>query len=319
VHAIGGVTSAAVTGALPLTPTAATGMQPQDGAQNIEPVADVISASPGIFSALRIPLVRGRLFQPADGETTAPVALVSASAAREFWPPGIDPVGRAITMRDWGEPYRATVIGIVGDVHQSGPDRPVSPTIYYPFAQFPETTLVQTIVVRSNQPLDRVIASVRDVVGGVDRDQPLGRAMSMSDRLAGAVAQRRVNLMLLGAFAISALLMAAIGVYGVVAFAMASRTREIGVRMALGASGRDIAKLGTLQGAAPVLIGVVGGIAGCLLGGRALRGLLFGVESTDPATLALSITVVLVVALIAVAAPTRRAMRIDPLQALRAE
>ena len=106
------------------------------------------------------------------------------------------------------------------------------------------------------------------------------------------MAQRRVNLILLGAFAMGALLMAAIGVYGVVAFAMASRTREIGVRMVLGASGRDIAKLGTLQGAAPVLIGVVGGIAGCLLSGRALRGLLFGVGSNDPATLALSTTVV---------------------------
>ncbi len=319
VRAIGGVGSAAVTGALPLTPTAATGMQPQDGVPNLEPSADVISASDGIFSSLRIPLRRGRVFDPSDRAGGAPVAVVSESAAREFWPAGTDPIGRAITMRDWGEPYRATVIGIVGDVHQAGPDRVVSPTVYYPFAQFPETTLMQTIVVRTNQPTDRIVSSVRDIVHGIDRDQPIAGTMSLTDRLAAATAQRRVSLMLLGAFAIGALLMAAVGVYGVVAFAMASRTREIGVRMALGATGRDIARLGALQGAGPVLLGVLAGIGGMILGGRALRGLLFGVGSNDPSTLVFSIAVVALVTLAAVVGPTRRATRIDPLQALRAE
>ena len=155
VRAIGGVGSAAVTGALPLTPTAATGMQPQDGVPNLEPSLRTSSApATGSSRSLRIPLRRGRVFDPSDRAGGAPVAVVSESAAREFWPAGTDPIGRAITMRDWGEPYRATVIGIVGDVHQAGPDRAVSPTVYYPFAQFPETTLMQTIVV-TNESTDR--------------------------------------------------------------------------------------------------------------------------------------------------------------------
>jgi putative ABC transport system permease protein len=317
--AVPGVTSAGVSGALPLTPTAATGMEPQDGIENTQPSADVITATPALFTALRVPLVRGRLFEPGDRTGAAPVALVSEKAAREFWPAGADPIGRAITMHDWGPPYRATVIGIVGDVHQAGPDQPVSPAVYYPFAQFPETTLVQSVVVRTNQPADRIISSIRDVVRSVDRNQPIGRTATMEDRLSGATAQRRINLLLLGAFALAALLMAGVGVYGVVAFAMASRTREIGVRMALGATRRDIAMLGTLRGAGPVLVGLGIGIGGALLSGRAIEGVLFGVTSRDPSTLTTAAVVVLLVALAAVAGPMRRAMRIDPLDALRVE
>ncbi|HEY7056274.1 MAG TPA: FtsX-like permease family protein, partial [Vicinamibacterales bacterium] len=178
---------------------------------------------------------------------------------------------------------------------------------------------VQSVVVRTNQPADRIISSIRDVVRSVDRNQPIGRTATMEDRLSGATAQRRINLLLLGAFALAALLMAGVGVYGVVAFAMASRTREIGVRMALGATRRDIAMLGTLRGAGPVLVGLGIGIGGALLSGRAIEGVLFGVTSRDPSTLTTAAVVVLLVALAAVAGPMRRAMRIDPLDALRVE
>jgi putative ABC transport system permease protein len=319
VTAVPGVTAAGVSGALPLMPTAATGIQAQDGVPNLDPSADIVPVTPAMFPSLKIPLVRGRLFDERDRAGAMPVAIVSASAARDFWPAGTDPIGRAITMHDWGEPYRATVIGIVGDVHQSGPDSPVSPTVYYPFAQFPETTLMQSLAVRTNEPADRIIGAMRDIVRTVDRDQPIARAGTMADRLSSATAQRRVNLLLLGAFALAALLMAAVGVYGVVASAMAARTREIGVRMALGATRRDIARLGTIRGAGPVLIGVIAGLGGALLEGRAVQGLLYGVTPRDPAALLFAVTLVMLVAFAAVSGPIRRAMRIDPLDALRAD
>jgi putative ABC transport system permease protein len=317
--AIPGVTAAGVSGALPLMPTAATGIHPQDGVPNLDPTADIVPVTPAIFPALRIPLVRGRLFDGRDRSGTLPVAIVSASAARDFWPAGTDPIGRAITMHDWGEPYRATVVGIVGDVHQSGPDSLVSPTVYFPFAQFPETTLTQSLAVRTTQPADLVIAAMRDIIRTIDRDQPIAQASTMADRLSSATAQRRVNLLLLGAFAAAALLMAAVGVYGVVASAMAARTREIGVRMALGATRLDIARLGTIRGAGPVLVGVLAGMGGALLEGRAVQGLLYGVTPHDPPALLFAVTLVLLVALAAVSGPVRRAMRIDPLNALRAD
>jgi len=314
-----GVSATGISGALPLTPTAATGMEPQDGVPNLDAIADIVPLTPGAFASLRIPLVRGRLFVESDRTGAAPVALVNASAAREFWPAGIDPVGRSITMRDWGSPYRATVIGIIGDVHQAGPDAPVTPGVYYPFAQFPETTLTQSVLVRTTQPVDRIVPAMREIVRAVDRDQPIARSATMDQRLASATAQRRVNLLLLGAFAAAALLMAAVGVYGVVASAMAARTREIGVRMALGATRRHIATLGTVRGAGPVLAGVAVGVAGALLEGRLVGALLFGVEPHDPPTLLLAVALVIAVACAAVSGPVRRAMRIDPLDALRSE
>jgi len=314
-----GLSATGVSGALPLTPTAATGMEPQDGVPNLDAIADVVPLTPGTFASLRIRLVRGRLFVESDRAGAAPVAIVNASAAREFWPAGVDPVGRTITMHDWGAPYRATVVGIVGDVHQAGPDAAVTPAVYYPFAQFPETTLAQSLLVRTTQPIERIVPAIRDIVRSIDRDQPIARSATMDERLASATAQRRVNLLLLGAFAAAALLMAAVGVYGVVASAMAARTREIGVRMALGATRRHIATLGTARGAGPVLAGVAVGFAGALLEGRLVGTLLFGVQPHDPPTLLLAGVVVIAVAFAAVSGPVRRAMRIDPLEALRSE
>jgi putative ABC transport system permease protein len=313
------VSSAGVTGALPLTPTAATGMRPEDGIPDAAPVADVITATPGLFAALRIPLSRGRLFDERDRAGAAPVAIVNESAARQFWPAGTNPIGRAITMEDWGDPYPATVIGIVRDVHQGGPDQQVSPALYYPLAQFPETTLVQTIVVRGDGLTDRIIAAVRDIVHDIDRDQPIALATTMEERLSAATASRRVNLMLLAAFAAAAVLMAGVGIYGVVAFAIASRTREIGVRMALGATSRHIARFAALRGAGPVVAGAALGVIGALFSARVLQDLIYGVAPRDPATLSGAVIVVLVVALLAVAGPTRRAVRVDPLVALRSE
>jgi putative ABC transport system permease protein len=160
---------------------------------------------------------------------------------------------------------------------------------------------------------------MRSIVRSIDRDQPIARSATMDQRLASAAAQRRVNLLLLGAFAAAALLMAAVGVYGVVASAMAARTREIGVRMALGATPRHIATLGTSRGAGPVVTGLAIGFAGALLEGRLVGTLLFGVQPHDPPTLLAAMMLLTAVAAAAVSGPLRRAMRIDPLDALRSE
>jgi len=312
------VESVGVTGALPLSPTAATTMVPQDGREDTAHTADVITATPGVFPALRIALSRGRLFTSVDRAGAPPVAIVNQAAARQFWPAGIDPIGRSITMQDWGDPYRATIIGIVRDVHQAGPDQPVSPAVYYPLAQFPETTLTQTIVVRGGSP-EASIGSIREIVRTLDRDQPVALASTMESRMRGVTAQRRVNLLLFGAFTLAALAMAAVGIYGVVSFAMAARTREIGVRIALGANGRQIASLAFFSGALPVIAGVVTGVAAALIASRALADLLYGVTAHDPVAFSCAVVGMLVVALAAVAAPTRRAVQVDPIVALRAE
>jgi hypothetical protein len=294
-------------------------MIPQDGRDDQQWTADVITATPGLFTGLRIPLRRGRLITDLDRRGTQPVALVNETAARQFWPANVDPVGRTIEMREWGSPYPARVIGVVGDVRQAGPDQPVAPAVYYPLAQFPETTLTQTVVVRSHLPIEVVLGAIRSAVTQIDGDQPIALAAAMPDRMATALAPRRFNLLLLAAFAASALLLAAIGIYGIVAFAMAARTREIGVRIALGAAPKDIVRLAFVRGGGPVLFGVVVGTGVALVASRGLAGLIFGVATRDVSSLGFAIALVIAVGLAAIAGPARRALRVDPVIALQAE
>jgi putative ABC transport system permease protein len=313
-----GVTAAAVTGALPMTGTAATTMVPEGGHVDRHFVADVITASPQYFNALQIPLRRGRLFGDADRRGAAPVALVNEAAARQFWPAGTSPLGRALTMEDWGAPYRAEVIGIIGDVHQAGLEADVRPAVYYPMAQFPEPMLRQSIVVRTSGDPMAVAGSAREQIRLIDRDQPIAAVRPLSDVLGAAVAQRRFNLILIASFAAAALLLAAAGVYGIVAFAVGQRTQEIGVRVALGAGRSDVVRLVLAQGTVPVVAGVAAGIAGALAASRILDTLVFGVRATDAMTLASVALAVAAIALAASIAPARRALRVDPAVALRA-
>jgi len=318
-RAIPGVTAAGVTGALPLSPTAATTMIPQDGRADQQAAADVIAMTPGALDALRIPVLKGRLITDRDGAGAAPVVLVNETAARQFWPAGIDPIGRTIDMRDWGAPYPATVVGIVGDVRQAAPDQPPAPAVFYPLAQFPETTLTQTVVVRTAAPIERIIPQVRAAIARVDADQPIALAAAMTDRIAASLAPRRLNLQLLGAFAAAALLLAGVGIYGLVAFAMAARTREIGVRMALGASPRQIVRFVAARGLLPVCAGVGIGVATALASGRAFDAMLFGITARDLPSLLAAAGLIAAAALLATAGPVRRAVRVDPWLALRPE
>lgn len=314
-----GVTAAAVTGALPMTGTASTTMVPEGGHREQELAADVVPASPDYFTVLRIPLRAGRLFSEADRRGTAPVALINEAAASRFWPAGVSPLGRGLTMEDWGVPHRAEVIGIVGDIHQAGLEAAVRPAVYYPLAQFPETMLRQSVVIRTPGDPLAVVGAVREQIRAEDSDQPIASVRPLDDVLAGAVAQRRFNLLLIGSFAATALLLAGIGVYGIVAFAVGQRTREIGVRVALGARPADVVRLVLGQGAVPVSLGVAIGLAGARAASGLLDSLVFGISGTDASTM---IGVALVVGALALAAaivPARRALHVDPAVALRGD
>lgn len=306
-----GVGSAAVTGALPLSPTAATTMVAQDGPDDQQPVPDIITATPGFFTTMRIPLRRGREFTAADRTGTAPVALINETAARTMWPAAVDPIGRSIEMRDWGEPYTATVIGIVGDVHQAGGDRDTRAAVYYPLAQFPHGTLAQSIVIRPRAGWAGATAAIRDAVRAVDPNQPLGSIAPMEERISFALAPRRFNLLLLGAFASAALLLAGVGIYGIVAFAMAARAREIGIRVALGAAPRQIVWLAVSRGLTPIAAGVGAGSAAAWIAAAAIGGLVFGVGPRDGVSLALAAGVITCAAVAAIAGPARQALRVD--------
>lgn len=307
-----GVESAAVTGALPLSPTAATTMVAQDGPDDQQPVPDIITATPGFFSTMNIPLRRGRGFTAADRTGAGPVALVNEAAARTMWPAGVDPIGRSIEMRDWGEPYKATVVGIVADVHQAGGDRDARAAVYYPLAQFPHGTLTQSIVVRPRAGWAGATAAIRDAVRAIDPNQPLGSTAPMEERMSTALAPRRFNLFLLGAFASAALLLAGVGIYGIVAFAMAARAREIGIRVALGAAPRQIVWLAVSRGLAPIMAGIVAGAAAAWSAAAAISGLVFGVTARDALSLALAAGLIACAAVAAIAGPARRALRVDP-------
>jgi len=317
VRSIPGVQHAGAAGALPLGGIPATTMVPEGGDPDADLSADVIPSSPGHIEALRIPLKAGRLFTQADHERGVPVMLVSEHAARAFWPTDPTPLGRRVTMRNWGEPYTAEVVGVVGDVRQAGPDADIRSAVYYPLQQFPETLIRYSIVLRAPGDPRALAAAAREAVWRADRTLPVASMRTMGDAMAAAVAARRFNLLLIGAFAIAALGLAAMGLYGILAFAVGQRTRELGVRIALGAGATDIVHVVWTHGAVPVLLGLAAGLAGAVAGSRVIRGLLFGIEGADTVTFGVVAALMLLVAGVASLGPIRRALTIDPAAVLR--
>jgi predicted permease len=312
-----GVVAVGASGTLPMIGGAATTMDPEQSSLRTPVVADVMNATPGIFAALKIPLRRGRLFTAEDRAGSPPVMVISETAAKQLWPDGGDPIGRGVIMRDWGNPYRAVVVGVVGDVRQRGPEQSIHPAVYYPLAQFPELTLRESVAVRTQGDPLTLATLVREHVRVVDSDQAVASMRTMEDSVTTVMAQRRFNLLLIAAFAVAALVLAGIGIYGVVAFAIGQRLHDIAVRVALGATRRDVARLSAAQGAAPVAAGLAAGLAGALLASRLLQRLLFETRATDPLTLVAVLAAVAAVAAVACIGPTRRALRIDPIALLR--
>ena len=267
------------------------------------------------FKALEIPLVEGRYFDERDGEGSQKVALINRALARRFWP-GQSPIGKSLGF-GCDEGLCRTIIGVVGDVIQESLTDDVRPEIYLPFKQF--TNRAMTLVARSEADPARLTAAVRAQVQAVDPNQPISDVKTLEQHISDSIAQPRLTTVLLAVFAALALALATVGVYGVMSYTVAQRTREIGIRMALGASRGDVLRLVIGQAALMLVVGAAAGLAGSFALTHFMESLLFGVEATDPLTFT-AITVLLMgVALVASYIPARRAMKVDPMVALRYE
>jgi len=281
------------------------------------PCAEARSVSPGYFRALRIPLLAGRLFDGRDAERSTAVAIVNRAMARRFWP-GQDPLGKTFVYLGREQGNRRLVVGVAGDLRHFGIEREPEPEFYTPQMQQPSYHAM-AVVVRAAADPGRLLPALRRAVAALDPLIPVYRPRALSELVAADIAAPRLRTTILGAFAGLALLLALVGIYGVLAFIVGQRTREIGIRKALGASHRDLLRLLLAQTMAPALAGIALGLAAAFLAARALGGLLFGVAPTDPLLFTLAPLLLGAAALLASYLPTRRAASIEPRIALQAE
>jgi putative ABC transport system permease protein len=278
--------------------------------------ADFCVATDGYFRVLGIPLIRGRIFDERDGANAPHVAVISESLARERWP-NQDLIGHTIEFGNMdGDLRLLTVVGIVGDTHEYGLDAPPRPTVYVNLFQRPNAAI--TITMLSDADTRLVTTAAREILQDLNPEIPV-KFRTFSQVYYAALGSRRFNVILIGFFGITALLLATAGVFGVMAYSVSRRTREIGVRVALGAASGDILRMILGQGLRTIFIGVAIGIIGSLVLTRTVESLLFGVTATDPLTFG-AVTLLLVgAALLACYIPARRATKADPMVALRYE
>jgi putative ABC transport system permease protein len=278
-----------------------------------DPVLDGRSVTPGYFRTLQIPLERGRLFTDADGKDAPEVAILNHAMAARYWGDE-DPIGHRISS-DGG--HWATIVGVVGDVHQYGLDKAPTEEVYQPQAQF--TTRIISLLVRTRDDPMRIERELVEDVYAIDPDQPVSDIHTLEQLREQSLAPPRLTTTLLGLFALLALVITAAGIAGVMGLMVSQRKKEIGIRMALGASSGAVLRLFLGRGLLLVMIGLAAGLAGALVGTQLLSGLLFGIEPNDPVTLAGVALLLLAVAALACFGPARKATTVDPLQALRAE
>lgn len=280
--------------------------------------ANYVAASPGFFRALGIPLKRGRFFNDADTTDALPVAIVSEALARQTWP-GRDPLGQTIEYGNMdGDLRLLTVVGVVGDVRGTSLEQPPTPIIYVNCLQRPEKTGELSLVIRTAGDPKSTLLSARRVINELAPSVPV-KTDTFTRVFAASLATRRFNLLLVGTFACTALLLAIAGIYGVLAYSVARRTREMGVRIALGASSSNVLGLVLKQAIAITAIGImIGGFAAFALT-RLMQSMVFGVSTTDPLTYLAVAVLLILAALLAAYPPARRATTIDPMVALRAE
>jgi predicted permease len=318
VRSLPGVTGFGATSVLPLTPSIGWGgMQiegyvPPKDAPELQ--VDKRSATPDYFRTMSIPLLQGRFFTPADTDKSQPVVLIDQKMADRFWPKG-DAVGKRIRQGD-KEPW-LTIAGVVGVVKQYGLDIDTKMVTYFPYAAWGNGEMF--VVAHTTGDPAALANSIVEQVHGIDADVPVFEIATMQQRVHDSVARQRFAMTMLGAFAGFAMILAAVGIYGVMSFLVTQGTSDIAIRMALGAQRSSILSLVLQQGMALALLGIAAGLAGALSLTHVMSGLLFGVSATDPVTFAGVAVLLTMVALSACYFPARRAMRVDPMVALRYE
>lgn len=319
VRNIQGVRSAGLVTALPITGGADTDFviegRPLPPA-NDEPSAAIRSVDSEYFHVMGIPLLAGREFTDADDASAHRVMIINESMARRYWP-NERPIGQRVTMRDWGPPLTGEIVGVVGDVKTNGLDEAAGSMIYWPHFQFPE--IFNTIVVRSDSEPQRLEPALKAAIWSVNKNQPITKMETLDEVLSESLARRRLYMILLGVFAAAALLLAGVGVYGMVAYSVSQRIREMGIRIAVGAARGDVLRLVLGHSVKVALVGIVVGIAPALALTRLMTSLLFGVGATDPLTFGAVAALLTLVALSASFLPARRATHVDPMVALRSE
>ena len=321
VQSLPGVEAAGAVNILPLsgnsqsgTVTVDTRAVPMD---QTTPEADWRPVTPGFFKALRIPLVAGRYLDEHDTESSPPVTVIDETLAHTYWP-NEDPIGKR--LRQGGSRSKApwmTVVGVVGHVRYRTLEAPSRVEVYWPEAQNPNPGM--GLAIRTSSDPMTLAPTVQKVVQAIDPDQPVYHVAAMREVMADSVARRRLAMTLLAVFAGLALLLAAVGTYGVLAYSVAQRTHEIGLRMALGAERRDVLRMVTKEGLLLAGLGAVIGIAGALWLTRLIASMLFAVRPADPLTFLLVSLLLLAVALVSSYIPARRAAKVDPMAALRYE
>jgi putative ABC transport system permease protein len=326
VRAIPGVDSAVIARNLPMSggdpsmPIAIDGKNPAPVQGEI--ITRYRAVGDGYFRTLQVPILQGRAFDTGDTADSPFVAIVSRSLANKYWP-NENPIGKRLKPSFNGSSW-CTVVGVAADVRHWAADVDFEPTAYYPYTQIPDTIrplleASMSVAVRSTLPQSSLLVSLRAAVAGVSTTTPIYDVASMPDMVADSGSLRRFDLSLLEVFSVLALLLAAVGVYGVTAYSVAQRTREIGVRMALGALRSDVLRFILGQSARLALAGVLVGVPAAFLLRKLMASLLYGIGENNPLVLIAVPTVMMLVVLIACYAPAHRATRIDPVLALREE
>ena len=317
------VSAAGVVSDLPLFGGSSTGLEIDGRPESLpgqRPLTDYRMINPDYFAAMGMKLVKGRSFSRYDTDDAPGVVIINESLAARFFP-GEEPIGKRLGLsgnpRDWRE-----IIGVVGDIRNYGVDADVKPEVYVPFLQNAPGYLsgvasAMNVIVRSTSDPSSLASTLREQVQALDKDQPVSEIRTMEWYLADSMAQRRFNMLLLGLFAGLALLLAAVGIYGVIAYTVTQRTHEMGIRIALGARGGDILGLVFASAMVTTLTGIVIGLAAAFALTRLLKSLLYQVAATDPFVFATIPVLLLIVAAIATYIPARRAMKVNPITALR--
>jgi putative ABC transport system permease protein len=321
IQALPGVRAAAASNSLPPDSTEFSDdftMEGRPPVPNQPPqIAYMIRVSPDYFRAFSIPLSRGRYFGAGDSRETLRVAVINETLARQFFP-NEDPIGKRINTGDERQPSWWQIVGVAGDVKYNGLADETQPAMYQPLIQAISFNVFLIVKAESTDPLS-LAAAVRNEVRSLDRDLPVAKVQALEQHFASAVSLQRFGATLIALFAALALILASIGIYGVISYSVTQRTHEIGVRIALGARSSDVLLLVVKQGMALTAIGVAIGLIASFALTRLMRTLLFGVSATDPLTFVAVAVLLASVALLACGIPARRATKVDPIVALRCE